>query len=372
MRTTRVAAVGILSVVASLFAGSAALAGSGPVNIAAGLNNPRQLTFSPNGSLYVAEAGLGDPAYPDGAHCQKSEEFGTACMGLTGSVSKIGADGHVDPVVTGLPSAGNAQDLIGPSDLTFTGNYQFGLSFGLGGTPAYRAGFGPDATLLGTVATGDLRKPNGGVTKSFDVAANELKNNPDGTDIDSNAVGLARWGNQWVVADAGGNAVVSSRKGGSTIAVLPPVPTTQVTTLPFPPFTIPAGFPADSVPTDVVRGPDGAWYVSELVGFPFEKGSSTIYRVVPGETPQPYAWGLTNVTSLAFADDGSLYAVEMASNGLLAGPVGSLLRIHPGASHDVVAGGLFAPYGVAIRGTSAYVTTCSVCGPGGGVVKIHI
>ena len=369
MRSTRVAAVGVLAVVASLFGGSAALAGSDPVPVASGLHNPRQLAFSPDGTLYVAEAGLGDPSFPNGEHCQTSGEFGTVCLGHTGSVAKVALNGDVDRVVTGLPSAGNTQDIIGPSDLTFTGNHQFGLAIGLGGNPDYRAGYGPGGALLGSVVTGDLRKPNGGVTKAFDVAANELKNNPDGTDIDSNAVGLARWGNQWVVADAGGNAVVSSRQGGSTVAVLPPVPTTQAV----PAFGLPAGFPADAVPTDVVRGPDGAWYVSQLVGFPFEKGSSTIYRVVPGSAPQPYAWGLTNVTSLAFASDGTLYAVEMASNGLLAGPVGGLMRIHPGsATHDVVAGGLFAPYGVAIRGHSAYVTTCSVCGPGGGVVKIGL
>ena len=36
-------------------------------------------------------------------------------------------------------------------------------------------------------------------------------------------------------------------------------------------------------------------------------------------------------------------------------------------SHKVVTGDLAAPYGVAIRGRDAYVSTCSVC-PGGGEV----
>jgi len=67
------------------------------------------------------------------------------------------------------------------------------------------------------------------------------------------------------------------------------------------------------------------------------------------------------VTSLAFASDGTLYAVELATDGLLTGSAGALVRITPGASgHTVVAADLDAPYGVAIRGGYAYVTVGSV------------
>lgn len=274
--------------------------------------------------------------------------------------------------MTDLPSAGSPGEVVGPSDLVFTGNHRFALVIGLGGTPEYREGFGPSAGLLGTVVTGDTREHKGAgkVQQVYDVAGYEAANNPDGGAVDSNGVGIARSGNGWVVADAGGNDIVSTRGDGSTLAVLPPVPTTQPG-----PFggTPPAGFPAEAVPTDAVRGPDGAWYVSQLVGFPFEKGSSTIWRLAPGGAPQPWATGLTNVTSLAFGGDGTLYAVELASDGLLSGPTGSLVEVSPGAStHPVVAGGLFAPYGVAIRGASAYVTTGSVAAGGGQVVKIGL
>ena len=87
---------------------------------------------------------------------------------------------------------------------------------------------------------------------------------------------------------------------------------------------------ADSCPTDVVKGPDGAWYISQLVGFPFEKGSSTIWRIVPGHVPTMCATGLTNVTSLAFDKKGHLYAVEISANGLLGPPIGALVRVCPG------------------------------------------
>ena len=84
-------------------------------------------------------------------------------------------------------------------------------------------------------------------------------------------------------------------------------------------------------------------------GFPFEQGDANIWRVVPGQAPAISVSGLTNLTDLAFAADGSLYAVEIASTGLLNGPIGALVRITPGGSqHTTVAGGLFAPYGVAL------------------------
>ena len=356
---TRWAAVAALSLVAGLWAGMPAGAvNGGPVVVADGLNNPRQLAFSPGGGLYVAEAGYGGEAA-----CTEHPEFGEVCFGYSGSVAKVG-HGSVNRVVEGLPSAGE-EDAIGPGDLVFTGNHQFALTIGLGGDLEYRDGFGED--LFGTVVTGDLRHPEDGVSIAFDALQYEADENPDGTDIDSNPVGIARWGNGWVVADAGANDVISTRKGGSTVAVLDPVLTTQ-------PGPVPVGFKADAVPTDVVRGPDGAWYVSQLVGFPFEPGSSTIWRVRPGQAPQAYATGLTNVTSLAFADDGRLFAVQLATNGLLSGPPGSLVEVHPwSSSPSVVAGDLLFPYGVAISGNDAYVTTCTLCGEGAGsVVKIHL
>jgi hypothetical protein len=367
MHSKRVVSVGVLALFVGLVGGPSAIASDGPQVIATGLNNPRQLSFSPGGTLYVAESGIFGTQ-----NCQESP-LGTSCLGLSGSVAKIGTSGQVTRVVTGLPSAGTATEVVGLSDLVFTGNHSFALIIGLGGSPDFRAGFGPDGALLGTLVTGDLRTLSDGsaeVTEIADLAAYEATANPDGADVDSNPVGLARWGNGYVVADAGGNAVNSTRKGGSTIAVLPPVPTTQPG--PFGGFP-PIGFPADAVPTDVVQGPDGAWYISHLVGFPFEAGSSTIWRVVNGSAPQPWATGLTNVTSLAFADDGSLYAVQISDTGLLAGPIGSLVKVVPGASHHAtVAGGLFAPYGVAIRGSVAYVTTCSVCAGVGNVVQIPL
>jgi hypothetical protein len=333
--------------------------------IASGLNNPRQLAFSPGGTLYVAEAGVRG----DSTNCSE-EPFPEFCLESTGSLARVGRGGHVERVVTGLPSISSEGETLGPTDIAFKGNRKFALTIGLGGPPDFRKEFGREGRLLGTIVTGHLRRHNGegSVRKAFDTAKFEKRANGDGTDIDSNPTGIIRSRKGYVFTDSGGNTLVSTRKHGSTVAKFAPVPTTQ-------PGPTPVGFLADAVPTDVVVGPDGARYVSQLVGYPFEPGSSTIWRVVRGHDPEPYATGLTNVTSLAFAPDGTLYAVELASNGLLnagpTGPTGSLVRVKAGAkSHEAVVGDLPAPYGLAIRKGSAYVTTGSLAA-GGQVIKIN-
>jgi hypothetical protein len=342
----------IMAMAGALAMAATAVVSAAPVSaqpqievVASGLDNPRHVTFSPTGALYVVEAGSGGAGPCVGGH-----PLGTFCLGFTGAVTQVRDSGPDERVLAGLPSIINQDgETLGPSDIALTGSQKFVLSVGIGGSDQFRAGFGPQGALLGTLVTGKLR--HGGFSLFADVLANEAVANPDGTDIDSNPVGLVRQGEGYILADAGGNAVVrASHKG--TFTTITPLPPTSIG--------------ADAVPTSVVRGPDGAYYISQLTGFPFVQGDANIWRVVPGQAPTVFASGLTNLTDLAFAPDGTLYAVEIASTGLLNGPVGALVRITPGASqHTTVVGGLFAPYGVALTSSAAYVSTCAVCAAGG-------
>ena len=116
------------------------------------------------------------------------------------------------------------------------------------------------------------------MTKLADLGASS-EENPDGTDVDSDPTGLARSGRasstptRAATHERGPQARQEHRRAcsGGDDRASPAGP---------------AGFLADSVPTDVVKGPGGAWYVSQLVGFPFEKGSSSIWRIVPGTHPR--------------------------------------------------------------------------------------
>ena len=218
-----------------------------------------------------------------------------------------------------------------------------------------------------------IDEATGGITVLADIGAYELANNPDPNAVDSNVYGMDMGADGLLyVADAGGNAVVQVFHDGSfgTVTALPPGSALAPPFLGLPPGT---QIPTDAVPTSVVRGPDGAYYISQLTGFPFEQGDANIWRVVPGESPTVHASGLTNLTDLEFAEDGTLYAVEISSAGLLNGPIGALVKITPGGSvHETIVGDLFAPYGVAIRNNFAYVSICAVCPGAGEVIKVPL
>ena len=71
----------------------------------------------------------------------------------------------------------------------------------------------------------------------------------------------------------------------------------------------------DAVPTAVIAGPDGAYYVSELTGVPFVAGKANIYRVVlgtPANVPdfrRLHRW-LQMIVDMDFDKDGNLYVLQ--------------------------------------------------------------
>ena len=356
------AAAPVIAVVAA--GAPAAAAGPSSWVVATGLDNPRQVSIGAGGTVYVAEAGTGGdgPCVPN----PEDPEAPGVCLGATGAVTEI-RRGTQTRVLTGLASlAGqDGSGATGPSAVSVRGS-NVAVLMGLGGNLETRAVLGSGGSTLGTVVTGRLGGP---LQIAADVTAYEAANNPDGGFVDSNPSGFVDVNSKrWTIADAGANALVTlgGNLPNTTAAVFPPV------------WAVPPWggdpIPAESVPTNVVTGPDGAYYVSELIGFPFPEGESRIWRVVPGQAPTVYATGLSNVTSLAWQHL-TLYAVQFSDGSLLSEepPIGSLRQVVPGASeHPVVLGGLFAPYGVAVHGTTAYVSVGSVVPDGGEVHAVAL
>ncbi|GAA2510809.1 ScyD/ScyE family protein [Winogradskya humida] len=332
--------------------------------VATNLNNPRGLTFAPDGTLYIAEAGTGGPG-----PCLDGAE-GLVCFGTTGSISRVRL-GQQQRVRAGLPSlAGHdGSQAIGPADVAVDGFGLLSFTVGLASDPDVRVTTKKLTGMAKLYASGRR-----GPRLIADLGVYEKKANPDKAAPDTNPAGLAVVGGTRYVVDAGANTLLKANARGkvSTVAVF------GKRTVPAPAGNpdLPEGtpLPMQSVPTSVVKGPDGAFYVSELTGFPFPAGGARIYRVVPGHAPVVYATGLTNVIDLAFGPKGSLYALEIARNGLLSGDrTGALIRVDPEGEHKVVASaGLTAPGGIAIRGKDAYVTNCGVCAGAGTVVKIRL
>lgn len=337
--------------------------------VATGLNNPRGLDFAPNGALYVAEAGIGG----DGPSIPGAE--GDMHFGLSGSVTKV-FKGVQTRIITGLPSLGGdgGYGAMGPSAISFGQHGHAYLTIGLAQPPAVR-----EEDLPASAASMALlfqMNQNGNLKAVADLGAFEGANDPDGYGPDSNPNGVLSDKAGGVYAtDAGANALlhVDARGRVSVVAIFPNriVPTPPF--LPQPPFG--PEMPMQAVPTNVVRGPDGALYVSQLTGFPFPVGGANIYRVIPGSTPIVFASGFTNIIDLAFDRSGNLYVLEIDQNGLAAdGATGRLVRVPAGGgSQETIASeGLVMPGGLAIGPDGAlYVSNFSIMPGVGQVVRIE-
>ncbi len=222
-----------------------------------------------------------------------------------------------------------------------------------------------------------VRGKHGGSRLIADLWRFERDNNADATVgnplVDSNPVDVFADRKRLVVADAGGNSLlrVSRRGRVRVLSLFPNVPTPN-------PF---GGPPIDmnAVPTGVVRGADGAYYVSQLTGFPFPVGGARIFRVDPrsGEATT-YASGFTNAMDLDFGHDGTLYVLEIDHDSLL-GPAreGAIWAIPPGGGEprriELPAGKLVEPGGIAVgRHGELYVSNHAREADEGEVLRIEL
>ena len=323
------------------------------------LNNPRGLTFGPDGALYVAEAGTGGPG-PCYIIVRTQE-----CYGPTGSVSRLW-HGHQERVVTGLPSvAAKGGQAEGPNGIAMLGLGDAYVTIGLEGNPANRnapqlAGFGQLVRISAAALRGNGAAHSG---KAFEFRADlgtyEARVNPDCGVLDSNPFGLLVEPGGVIVADAGANSLIRVSANGNLSTLLA---MSSRNTKPLAPnCPLPAGYPAvlpkETVPTSVVKGPDGAYYIGQLAGVPLTIGAAKVFRFVPGSAPEVYLTGFTWIVSMTFDDAGNLYVLQF-SDGPDSSFPGSLIRVAPDGARTTVVSGLHSPTGVAI-------------GPDGGIYISH-
>jgi hypothetical protein len=355
--------------------------GGGWKVVASGLDNPRGISIAGNGDLWIAEAGRGGPAGPDANkdgtpdNCVPGEEGPTpSCFGLSGAFTRV-HNGWQKRVVTGLPSFGDlgtGDNAGGPSDIVARGKHVTGL-IGGGGGSAERAMLPPGGELSDTMLKID---PWTGAVRTFaDFAAYETANNPDKGEIDSDSYGLAQTSKGFLVADAAGNDLlgVSYHKQISTLAVFPDVLVDAPPGFPLPPKV--TQIPMQAVPTTVaVRPHDKNIYVGQLTGFPFPMGGASVWAVAPDGSKSVYATGFTNIVDIAWGPKGSLYVLEITSNGLASPDPGSgaLIRVWPNGHQQTVAStGLVAPTAVAVaRNGDVYVSNFGTSAGTGEVINL--
>jgi hypothetical protein len=369
----------------------------GPVGqvqvIASGLNQPKKITVAPDGSLLVALSG--DGVAP--ASCTDGAE--PSCLDNSGAIVRVTPGGHVSTVVGNLPSvsSGGGGEESGPPTATGPVEALFrydGLQVlfqNTGIDPSTGQGsYGPAGTLLGDLVRFPLF---GGAAPKVEAAFGpfEAANNPDHGEgsavqfgepaIDSDPYSFVPYRGGYAVADAAGDDLLYVSPTGqiSVLAVFPTIPETAPPGSLGPDQTTPVPVDAQPVPTAVAVGPDGALYVGELGGDPFQAGTESIYRVVPGHQPQLVVSGLTAVSDIAFDHFGRLLALEIDQAGLndpatasggLPTP-GAIIRVGwNGQKTTVASTGLEFPTGLAVGpGNVAYVSNFGIIsatgGPGG-------
>ncbi len=315
-----------------------------------GLDNPRGLAFGPEGALYVAEAGRG------GSGPCPVLRGAPQCFGLSGAVSRLWR-GTQERVASGLPSmATPAGEATGPHDISFQGRGGAYVTMGLGGDPTTaRALFGDEGQFFGTLLHVSA---SGHWTVDADVSAYEAVANPDQGVVDTNPYGILAKPSERIVTDAGGNSLLRVRASGdiSTIATFP---------------SRAQGLGTDAVPTSVVVGPDGAYYVGQLTGAPFTPGAANVFRVVPGSAPTVFAAGFKTILDIDFGPNGDLYVLENASGAFFSGP-GRLIRVAPNGTRTVIVDTLNRPTSVLVGDDGAiYVSNFGTSVGIGEVLRIE-
>ncbi len=322
-----------------------------------GLNNVRGLNFSPDGSLYITEAGVGG----DGRCILGfSLEGLPSCVGTTGAVSRV-KDGKLERLLTGLPSValrptGNTGQ--GPQNIQFDANGNPYLLIAYGGNLNTRD-FGENSPSWAQLYKVDFN--SGSLMSIANFASYELANNPDGEDlidtsgeIGSNPYNFVIKDNTAYVVDAAGNTLLNVGLDGNNLKTVAVLPKQKVTNPIFPPpqpgqlqspeapqsTLIPTEIEIQSVSTGVAFGSDGALYVSELTGFPFPAGKARIFRVETDGKVTVYADGFTQLSDLAFDNSGNLYALQYANEPYWTGNLdASVIQIAPDGTRTTLISG---------------------------------
>jgi len=314
------------ALILAILAPSAVLAQSPNVSVfATGFNNPRGLTFGPDGNLYVAEGGAGGTMSSSGSCDQVIAPVGPYTGGFTARILKVARNGAVSTLVDGLPSSQTSPNLgslvSGVADLAFMGDTLY----------AILSGAGCSHGLVGT-NNGVLRvHPNGETSMIANLSAFQKKHpveNPEPDDFEPDGTWFSMIGLRGVLyAVEPNHGELDAISTGGNIRRVSDISQIQ----------------GHIVPTALAS--DGHnFYIGNLDTFPIKDGSSKIMRITPGGHLTTVYIGFSDILGLAFDSKGRLYVLENTTgkpNPTLG--TGKILRVDGKNRYTQVATGLSLP-----------------------------
>ena len=313
---------------------------------ASGLEGPRGLAFGRDGTLYVAEAGLGGTVLTSPKTCMQVPNIGPYKGGLTARISKIDTSGTRTTLSSGLPSAVDIMgDVLGVADVVFQNGNLYAVTAG-GGCSHGNTAF-PNALLKV-----DLKDGSWKTVANLSQALAEFPAkipNPADYEPDGTWYGLISSNGSLITVEPNHGQLFSVTIGGRVSQVID-ISASQ----------------GHIVPTSLVEE-QGVLYVGNLNLFPIDPQWAkvmTIERGVLVQNPLPgfsgtldsfFNWnvvsskaGFTTIVSMKIGPDGLLYVLELSDAAGYPTPgAGKVVRVtHSGDIQDV-ATGLLVPTGMA-------------------------
>lgn len=315
-----------------------------------GLNDPRGLTFGPDGNLYVAEAGVGGT---DSTTCtQVIPPVGPYHGSKTGSrISMIDRNGVRTTVADNLPSSistpATGSGIEGVAGVAFVGNTLYGLLAGAG------------------CSHGVADIPNGVFKVHADKTWSLIDNyseylmthpvkNPNIGDFEPD-------GTPFSIINSGGDFYVVEPNHGEVDRITTNGNTSRVIDV--------SAFEGHIVPTCIVNH-DGNFYVGNLNVFPIVQGSSSVYKITPQGQISVFAKGFETILGVAFDADNRLYVLECtAGQASLTPGFGDIVRVDPSGQRTVIASGFHLPTAMTFGPDgSLYVSDWGIGPPGMGQI----
>jgi hypothetical protein len=311
---------------------------------ASGLEGPRGLAFGPDGTLYVAEAGLGGSTV--GKCTQVIPPVGPYTGGLTARISKVDTKQNVTTLTSGLPSSVNAMGaVLGVGDVAFLNGDLYAVLAG-GGCSHGNTAF-PNAVIKVNVKTGSWTNVANMSQALLNFPAKFTS--PDDFEPDGTWYGMINFQGSLYTVEPNHGQVFSVTPGGRVQQVIDIsasqghiVPTSLVATQ----GVLYVGnlnlFPIDPQWSKVMTIANNVYVPNPLPGFGDPFGGFGQWNVVSSKA------GFTTIVSMKIGPDGLLYVLELsdfAAQGPTPG-MGKVVRVKRSGDIEDVVTGLTVPTGM--------------------------